>query len=245
MIRKRACSRNHAVTVPFLSTKWSSSINMNKNKLIAFFAGLTVAVATGAFADDPKPEPVPQTSLDLRTTVDGAPISLADSLPTGRDTPGVKKFLQTGIDPYIDDLSCLRLGESLFLSACSGCHGEVGEGKIGPGLNDDYWTYPKNEHDQGIFETMFGGARAMMGPHNTDLTLDEFMQVIAWVRHLYKDPVEKAYWLNAEQKKHYTPFTEAEGKRIAALPASTPGQCQATALQQQKQKQQQADEKSQ
>ncbi len=101
------------------------------------------------------------------------------------------------------------------MSDCSGCHGEVGEGKIGPGLNDDYWTYPKNEHDQGVFETVYGGARAMMGPHNGDLTLDQFMQVIAWVRHFYKDPVDKAYWLNAEQKKHYKPYTEAEGKRIA------------------------------
>lgn len=213
---------------------------MNKNKLITFFAGLAVTVVTAALAADPKPEPVPQTSLDLRTTVEGTPINLADSLPTERDTPGVKKFLQTGLNPYIDDQSCLRLGESLFLSSCSGCHGEIGEGKIGPGLNDDYWTYPKNEHDQGLFETMFGGARAMMGPHSQDLKLDEFLQVMAWVRHLYKDPVDKAYWLNADQKKSYTPYKDAEGKRIAALPADTPGQCQATALREQKQEQEDA-----
>ena len=81
------------------------------------------------------------------------------------------------------------------------------EGKIGPGLNDDYWTYPKNVHDQGIFETVYGGARAMMGPHNGDLTLDQFMQVIAWVRHLYKDPVNQAFWLTDAQKKNYKPYT--------------------------------------
>jgi cytochrome c-L len=211
---------------------------MNIKKMVAIYGGLAIGIATAAYAADPKPEPVPQTSLDLRTTVDGAPIDLSTSLPTERDTPGVKKFLQTGVDPYIDDQSCLRLGESLFLSDCSGCHGQVGEGKIGPGLNDDYWTYPKNVHDQGVFETVYGGARAMMGPHNQDLTLDQFMQVIAWVRHLYKDPVNQAFWLNDAQKKNYKPYTEAEGKRIAALPASTPGQCQATALQQQKQEQQ-------
>ncbi len=213
---------------------------MKMKNVCAVFGGIAIAAITAAYASDPKPEPVPQTSLDLRTTVDGTPINLADSLPTGRDTPAVKKFLQTGVDPYIGDLSCLRLGQSLFLSACSGCHGEVGEGKIGPGLNDDYWTYPKNEHDQGLFETVFGGARAMMGPHNTDLTLEEFMQVMAWVRFLYKDSVDKAYWLNADQKKSFKPFTEVEGKRIQALPADTPGQCQATALQQQKQEQEDA-----
>jgi cytochrome c-L len=208
---------------------------MKMSRLCVVFGGLAVVAITAAYAADPKPEPVPQTTLDLRTTVEGTPIDLSDSLPTDRDTPAVKKFLQTGNDPYIDDQSCLRLGQSLFLTDCSGCHGEVGEGKIGPGLNDDYWTYPKNEHDQGLFETMFGGARAMMGPHNGELTLDQFLQVIAWVRHLYKDPVDKAYWLNADQKKNYKPFTDKEGKRIAALPADTPGQCQGAALREQKQ----------
>lgn len=211
------------------------SLDMNMKKMIALYGGLVIGVGSAAYAADPKPEPVPPTSLQLMTTVDGTPIDLSTSLPTGRDTPGVLKFLQTGVDPYIDDQSCLRLGQSLFLSDCSGCHGQIGEGKIGPGLNDDYWTYPKNVHDQGIFETVYGGARAMMGPHNQDLTLDQFMQVIAWVRHLYKDPVKFAYWLNDAQKKNYTPYTEADGKRIAALPASTPGQCQAAALQEQKQ----------
>ncbi|MGO9133483.1 MAG: cytochrome c(L), periplasmic [Methylovirgula sp.] len=206
-------------------------------KWVTIYVGFVVAVASAAYAADPKPEPVPPTSLDLRTTVDGTPIDLADSLPTGRDTAGVLKFLQTGIDPYIDDDSCLRLGQSLFLSDCSGCHGEVGDGKIGPGLNDEYWTYPKTEHDQGIFETIFAGARAMMGPHNQDLTLDQMLQVIAWVRHLYKDPVSHAFWLNDEQKKHYKPYTQAEGKRLAALHASTPGQCQGAALREEKQQQ--------
>ncbi len=131
---------------------------MNIKKMIAIYGGLVIAIGSAANAAEPKPEPVPPTSLDLRTTVDGSPIDLSTSLPTERDTPGVLKFLQTGNDPYIDDPSCLRLGESLFLSDCSGCHGEVGEGKIGPGLNDDYWTYPKNEHDQGVFETVYGGA---------------------------------------------------------------------------------------
>ena len=81
--------------------------------------GLAIAVITAAYADEAEPEPVPQTSLDLRTTVDGTPINLSDFLPTERNTPGVKQFLQTGVDPYIDDPSCLRLGQSLFLSDCS------------------------------------------------------------------------------------------------------------------------------
>ncbi len=68
--------------------------------------------------------------------------------------------------------ACLPKGEEVYLTSCSGCHGHVGEGKVGPGLNDAYWTYPKNKTDKGLFETIFGGAQGMMGPHN-DLQLDE------------------------------------------------------------------------
>ena len=150
---------------------------------------------------------------------DGAPLDFSNAQPEGRDTPGVKAFFQTGVDPYIDDKSCLKKGEIIFLTACSGCHGLIGEGKIGPGLNDDYWTYPKNTEDKGLFETIFEGATAQMGPHY-DLTLDEILQVMAWVRHLYKDDVDHAYWLNAEQKKNYKPYQVGE-----KFPDNPPGMC--------------------
>ncbi|WP_020176232.1 cytochrome c(L), periplasmic [Methyloferula stellata] len=190
---------------------------MKKKLWVAIQAGLFGGIVTAVLAA------APPTALDLRNTVTGEPLNLDDALPDGRDTDGVKKFLQTGRDPYLEDPSCLRNGQSLFLTACSGCHGHLAEGKIGPGLNDDYWTYPKNQTDQGIFETVFGGARSQMGPHYLDLTLDEMLQVIAWVRHLYKDDVKDATWFTAEQKKSFKPFKEGDEEKIP----NTPGQCKA------------------
>ncbi len=181
-----------------------------------------VALAMGAFSSGGwalAAEPVPTTSLDLRNTDTGDPIDLSTSQEEGRSTPAVKKFLQTGVDPYIEDKSCLPKGETLYLEACSGCHGQIAEGKIGPGLNDDYWTYPKNVTDQGLFETIFGGARSQMGPHN-DLTLDEILKTMAWVRHLYKDDVKDAAWLTAEQKKAFQPYKVGE-----TFPENAPGLC--------------------
>lgn len=183
-----------------------------------------VALAMGAFGVigmASAAEPVPTTTLDLRNTDTGEPIDLSTSQEEGRSTPAVKKFLQTGIDPYNEDKSCLPKGEVLFLEACSGCHGQIAEGKIGPGLNDDYWTYPKNVTDQGLFETIFGGARSQMGPHN-DLTLDEILKVMAWVRHLYKDDVKDAPWLTDAQKKAYQPYKVGE-----TFPENAPGLCAA------------------
>lgn len=144
---------------------------------------------------------------DFRNTITGDPLDINGVAPKeGRDTPGVKKFLETGVNPYNDVKGCLPAGEETFLASCSGCHGHLGEGKVGPGLADAYWTYPKNKTDKGLFETIFGGANGMMGPHGQDLELDEMLKLMAWIRHIQVGSVEDADWLSDEQKKAYKPF---------------------------------------
>lgn len=146
---------------------------------------------------------------DFRHTITGEDLRVLEtSKPEGRDTPGVKKFLTTGINPYNEKAECLPKGEEVYLTSCSGCHGHVGEGKVGPGLNDAYWTYPKNKTDKGLFETIYGGAQGMMGPHN-DLELDEMLHLIAWIRHLYAGDVAEADWLDADQKKAFKPYKDS------------------------------------
>lgn len=147
-----------------------------------------------------------QAALIFRNTITGEVLDLDEAAEEGRDTPAVKEFLETGINSYVEVEECLPIGHELFLSACSGCHGHLGEGKVGPGLNDAYWTYPKNATDVGMFETIFGGAQGQMGPMYGALTLDEMLLVEAWIRHLYVGPVEEAEWLTEEQKKNFTPY---------------------------------------
>jgi cytochrome c-L len=146
----------------------------------------------------------------FRNTVTGDVLDIETAPKEGRDIEAVKKFLETGVNPFIEMKECLPRGEYIYLSSCSGCHGHVAEGKVGPGLNDNYWTYPKNKTDKGLFETIFGGAQGMMGPHN-DLQLNELLLVMAWIRHVYTGPVETAKWLTPEQKKNYTPYKLPEG----------------------------------
>jgi cytochrome c-L len=170
---------------------------------------------------------IPVVALALepfRHTITGDVLDLDTAPKDGRDTEAVKKFLETGHDPYIEDQTCLPVGEEIFLTACSGCHGHLAEGKVGPGLNDNYWTYPKNKTDKGLFETIFGGAQGMMGPHN-DLQLNEILLVVAWIRHLYTGPVEDASWLTAEQAKTFKPYEPpAHGDDSYQAAAATPPQ---------------------
>jgi cytochrome c-L len=146
----------------------------------------------------------------FRNTITGDVLDLNTAPKDGRDTPAAKAFLETGKNPYTELAACLPRGEYLYLSSCSGCHGHVAEGKVGPGLNDNYWTYPKNKTDKGLFETIFGGAQGMMGPHN-DLQINEILLAMAWIRHVYTGPVEDAPWLTAEQAKAFKPYKLPEG----------------------------------
>lgn len=161
----------------------------------------------------------------FQNTITGETLDVDGTAPKeGRDTPAVKKFLQTGVDPYVEVPGCLPKGEEVFLESCSGCHGHIGEGKVGPGLNDSYWTYPKNETDKGLFETIFGGANGMMGPHGQDIELDDMMKLIAWIRHIQKDDVKDAQWLTNEQKKNFKPFNIDEWEK-AGRAAAAKQQC--------------------
>lgn len=180
--------------------------------MLAFCASMT-GVGGGMAAD-----------VELRNTVTGELLNLNDARPEERDTPAVKYFLRTGRNPYVEVRSCMPRAKDLFLSACSGCHGQVAEGKIGPGLNDNYWTYPSNTTDAGLFSTVFGGARAQMGPQYLNLTLDEMLMVQSWVRHLYTGPLQDAPWLTPAQKETFKPYNESEDTVVASdsAPACKP-----------------------
>jgi cytochrome c-L len=157
----------------------------------------------------------------FQNTITGETLDVEGTAPKeGRDTPAVKEFLQTGVNPYVEVPGCLPKGEELYLESCSGCHGHIGEGKVGPGLNDSYWTYPKNATSKGIFETIFGGANGMMGPHN-DLELDDTLKLIAWIRHIQKDDVKDAEWLTDAQKKAFKPFKIEEWEKSGRAAAKS------------------------
>lgn len=170
----------------------------------------SVLLASLVSSAQAQPQSAPQSGIVFRNTITGEAMDIGQGKPGGRDTDAVKTFLETGKNKYIEDKSCLRNGESLYLSSCSGCHGHIAEGKVGPGLNDNYWTYPANTEDVGLFSTIWGGANGMMGPHNEDLNPDEALQVITWIRHLYTGPAKDAIWFDDEQKKSYKPYKQGE-----------------------------------
>lgn len=145
----------------------------------------------------------------FRNAVTGEELDLTEGREEGRDTPALKEFFQTGINPYNEDEEALVLGESLFNTACSACHGYTGAGNIGPALNSGNWDYELHS-DKGLFEVVFGGAERQMGPQYEVLTQDEMLYVMAWVRHLYTGPAEDTEWFSDEQRSKFTPYEAKE-----------------------------------
>ncbi|MCX7089387.1 MAG: cytochrome c(L), periplasmic [Methylococcales bacterium] len=135
-----------------------------------------------------------QADVDFRHAIEGTVLDFSFA-KKGGNTPGFKKFLVDGKNPYNGDKDAIQEGHDLYMPACSGCHGHEAEGKLGPGLADDYWTYPAAETDKGLFEILYGGAKGMMGPQNVNLNTDEMLHIMAWMRDIYKGDPKKAKWL--------------------------------------------------
>jgi cytochrome c-L len=108
-------------------------------------------------------------------------------------TPAAKEFLATGKNPYIGNEEAIAKGKRVFgLYSCTQCHGPEGRGQVGPGLVGPTFKYPKDATNKGMFETIWGGTNGGMGgkgigimdptdPKN-GITVDEALQVIAWIR---------------------------------------------------------------
>lgn len=157
---------------------------MKFNTLIrSAMLGLAVLAVPAAYAD-----------ITLRHALTGEVLDLSFA-KKGGNTEKFKQFMQTGKNPYNGDEEAIKKGESLYMTGCSGCHGHEAEGKLGPGLADDYWTYPRNSKDQGLFELLFGGANGMMGPQYVNFSTDDMLHIMAFIRHIYKGDPKKADWL--------------------------------------------------
>ena len=100
------------------------------------------------------------------------------------ETDAVKSFKTDGKNPYNGNAEAIAKGNDLFQTACSGCHGHVAEGKLGPGLNDSYWTYKQAARDPGLFSAIYGGLGGSMGPLRGRITQDEILHIMAWLRSL-------------------------------------------------------------
>lgn len=136
------------------------------------------------------PSASPGGGVTFVATQDGQPFKIDPALFT---TPEAKEFLATGKNPYVGNAEAIAKGKKIFqLYSCTQCHGPEAQGQVGPGLIGPDYRYPKDATNKGMFETIWHGTNGGMGakgkglmdpsdPTN-GLTVDETLQIIAWIR---------------------------------------------------------------
>lgn len=78
-----------------------------------------------------------------------------------------------------DDAAAIGAGKAIFTKNCATCHGQKGEGGIGPNVTDEYWLYGGDV--KGIFKTIKYGAKNGMKSWKKDLKPEEIQNVASFI----------------------------------------------------------------
>ncbi len=132
-----------------------------------------LAFAGGALADKPV----------FVHPFDGAPIETP--LEEGEaETPALKEFKETGVNPYRDQAEAVADGKRLYEQWCQVCHAADASGNMGPSLVDDKHVYAQTATDVGMFAIVYAGASGAMQGFSGRITQDDMLKLIAYVRSL-------------------------------------------------------------
>ncbi|WPP52088.1 cbb3-type cytochrome c oxidase N-terminal domain-containing protein [Catalinimonas niigatensis] len=81
---------------------------------------------------------------------------------------------------FVDAEDRLTNGQTLYVQKCSPCHGQAGEGGVGPNLTDQHWIHGGSIED--IFRTIKNGVPAKgMIPWNGQLTPVEMQDISSFI----------------------------------------------------------------
>jgi cytochrome c oxidase cbb3-type subunit 3 len=83
------------------------------------------------------------------------------------------------------DPAKLKHGAEVFVSKCVACHGDKGQGVIGPNLTDDYWIHGKGTLADIAEVVATGVPDKGMPPWGPVLAPDELRDVVAFVHSLH------------------------------------------------------------
>ena len=97
--------------------------------------------------------------------------------------PLYQQYLNTDIATLATDDAALKVGERLYASYCTTCHGSDARGARGyPNLRDDDWLYGGNPEQ--IKTTLMQGRNGVMPPWSEILSSDDVFNVTSYVEQL-------------------------------------------------------------
>lgn len=145
-----------------------------------------------------------------------------DEIDTAEEQYGpiYNRFLDIGINKLANEPEALKIGERLFSTYCTTCHGSDARGVRGfPNLRDDDWLYGGTPEK--IRESIMKGRQGMMPPWQDSLGHEGVFQVSEYVQSLSGRDVNSVVAYQGRQiyEKNCVSCHGAEGKGNQALGA--------------------------
>lgn len=100
-------------------------------------------------------------------------------------TPTEKAGENESLLAALKDPTKLKMGSEVYAGKCFACHGDKGQGVVGPNLTDDYWIHGKGTLKDVVEVVAAGIPEKGMPPWGTVLTSDELRNVVAFVHSLH------------------------------------------------------------
>lgn len=102
----------------------------------------------------------------------------------------VEEYMKTSannVDEFtvklLTEQSDIDAGKDLFISNCAACHGQLGEGTVGPNFTDEYWMHGGSIQD--IFKSIkYGWVEKGMKSWKEDLSPMQIAQVTSYIKLL-------------------------------------------------------------
>jgi len=82
----------------------------------------------------------------------------------------------------VTDTKQLQIGQDLYKSNCASCHGQKGEGMVGPNLTDEYWLYGSKVND--VFKMIKYGNNKGMPSWQKQLNPLQMQQIASYIHTL-------------------------------------------------------------
>ncbi|RYF88558.1 MAG: c-type cytochrome, partial [Chitinophagaceae bacterium] len=83
----------------------------------------------------------------------------------------------------LTEATALEEGKKIFAQNCAACHGQSGEGTVGPNLTDEFWLHGGDVND--VFKTVkFGVPAKGMVAWNKKLNKEQILQVSSYILSL-------------------------------------------------------------
>jgi cytochrome c oxidase cbb3-type subunit 3 len=84
----------------------------------------------------------------------------------------------------LTDKALLEEGKAIFISNCAACHGQLGEGGVGPNLTDDYWLHGGSIQD--VFKSIkYGWPEKGMKSWQRDLSAKQIHEISSFIRSIH------------------------------------------------------------